>query len=266
MMYAVVTTNLLDMWGEPLYGSERVNQALFGEMLRTTGRKNGFLNVRQTDGYRGWVDHRHVRSITKSAYQRYLKAPKSLVIGRTAKLYDAEGGRMNPPPHFLYYGTRVVVTARYRGLVRIRMADGGIYSLRAGSINPINRSIETGIDGAALVEEAKRFLGVPYLWGGMSPAGFDCSGLVRSVSARFGLEIPRDTKDQIKIGEKVDRRDVRSGDLLFFERHVGFAVGKNRLIHSSLAGGGVRINSLRRGLPDYREDLDQTFNQARRLV
>jgi cell wall-associated NlpC family hydrolase len=266
MTYAVVTTNLLDMWSEPRYGSERVNQALFGEILRITKRKHDFLNVRQCDGYRGWVDHRHVRNITKSAYQRYLKAPKSLVIGRTAKLYDAETGRTSPSPHFLYYGTRVVVTARYRGLVRIRMADGGVYSLKAGGVSSLNRNIETGIDGAALVEEAKRFLGVPYLWGGLTPAGFDCSGLVRSVLARFGVEIPRDTKDQVKSGERVNRREVRSGDLLFFERHVGFAVGKNRLIHSSLAGGGVRINSLRRELPDYREDLDRSFDQARRLI
>jgi cell wall-associated NlpC family hydrolase len=64
----------------------------------------------------------------------------------------------------------------------------------------------------------------------------------------------------------VDRADVKTGDLLFFKRHVGIALGADRLIHASMGGAGVRMNSLRPGMPDYRPDLDRDFAAARRIL
>ena len=78
--------------------------------------------------------------------------------------------------------------------------------------------------------------------------------------------MPRDTKDQINSGVKIDRDKVKTGDLLFFDRHVGFAIGKNKIIHSSVSGGGVRINSLMSDTKDYRKDLDESFKTARRII
>jgi cell wall-associated NlpC family hydrolase len=78
--------------------------------------------------------------------------------------------------------------------------------------------------------------------------------------------MPRDTKDQITMGERVDRDCIKTGDLLFFRRHVGLAIGRTHLVHASRGGGGVRINALVPGLPDYREDLDRDFVQARRMI
>jgi cell wall-associated NlpC family hydrolase len=122
------------------------------------------------------------------------------------------------------------------------------------------------VNGRKLATEAIKFLGVPYLWGGISPLGFDCSGLVQTICARFGIAVPRDTDKQIRIGKQVQDMETRVGDLLFFKRHVGFALGQKRIIHASLGGGGVRINSLVPGAPDYRSDLDREFQQARRIV
>jgi cell wall-associated NlpC family hydrolase len=117
-----------------------------------------------------------------------------------------------------------------------------------------------------IVREARRFLGVPYLWGGISPAGFDCSGLVRALFGRYDIYLPRDTKDQIKMGRHIDRTEVRAGDLLFFKRHVGLALGRSRILHASVGGSGVRINSLTEGDDDYRADLDRDYAGARRLL
>ncbi len=96
--------------------------------------------------------------------------------------------------------------------------------------------------------------------------GFDCSGFVRSIFASFGICLARDTKDQIREGGQIERRLVRQGDLLFFDRHVGLALSKERLIHASMGGGGVRINAINKDLPDYREDLDRNFVMARRII
>ena len=137
--------------------------------------------------------------------------------------------------------------------------------------NPLNsraspRKRNYTITGRMLIGEARRFLGVPYLWGGISPLGIDCSGLVQTICGRLGLDIPRDTKDQIRVGREIDRNMITTGDLLFFDRHVAIAIDRHKLIHASRLGGGVRINSLRSTDPDYRQDLDNDFKAARRIV
>ena len=117
-----------------------------------------------------------------------------------------------------------------------------------------------------IIAEAKKFIDIPYLWGGISYPGFDCSGFVRTILAQFGISVPRDTKDQIRLGEAIGRDQVKTGDLLFFKRHVGFAIGRDGIIHSSVGGNGVKVNSLTPGKEDYREDLDRDFYQARRVI
>jgi cell wall-associated NlpC family hydrolase len=80
------------------------------------------------------------------------------------------------------------------------------------------------------------------------------------------MYVPRDTRDQISVGQRVERERIKSGDLLFFRRHVGLAVGRTHIIHASRGGGGVRLEALVPGLPVYREDLDRDFAQARRIT
>jgi cell wall-associated NlpC family hydrolase len=90
--------------------------------------------------------------------------------------------------------------------------------------------------------------------------------LVRAVFARFGLQLPRDTKDQIRVGRKVTREETKSGDLLFFERHVAIAIDDRSFVHASLGASGVRINSVDPGQEHYRSDLAGQFDQVRRII
>lgn len=128
-----------------------------------------------------------------------------------------------------------------------------------------------------IIATAKQFVGVPYLWGGMSSKGFDCSGLVRVVYMMNGVLLPRNASQQIYCGKKIDVceehedfaenieetvKNLRAGDLLFFGyhkggeigdrvTHVGIYIGDGKMIHSSHL---VRINSLSPGAPDYYEN------------
>ncbi len=94
--------------------------------------------------------------------------------------------------------------------------------------------------GQAIVEQGQRFLGLPYLWGGMSSYGFDCSGFAYSMHKYFGIIIPRDASDQAKQGTLVEKEALEPGDLLFFAydegkgaiHHVGIYAGNNQMLHS----------------------------------
>ena len=114
--------------------------------------------------------------------------------------------------------------------------------------------------GVRVSEYARRFVGVPYHWGGSSPrGGFDCSGFVAYVYRHFGISLPHYTYSQFGRGRSVSRRGLAPGDLVFFNglSHVGLYVGRGRFIHAPHTGTRVRIDVLWRG---------GSFAGARRLV
>ncbi|MDE3155531.1 MAG: C40 family peptidase [Acidobacteriota bacterium] len=120
-------------------------------------------------------------------------------------------------------------------------------------------------DGHDIAEAALRQEGRPYRLGGETPAGFDCSGLVQYVFAEYGLELPREVRDQYRVGRAVARRAIRPGDLLFFHTtsrgpsHVGIAIGGGRFVHAPNARGTVRVSAL--GAPYW----SRRFIGARRI-
>jgi cell wall-associated NlpC family hydrolase len=117
--------------------------------------------------------------------------------------------------------------------------------------------------GVRVVGFARRMLGVPYVWGGDSPAtGFDCSGLVRFVYGHFGLNLPHSSYADFDLGVPVSRRALRPGDLVFFNGlgHVGIYVGGDRFIQAPDSGSSVQITSL--SAPWY----TSAYDGARRIV
>jgi hypothetical protein len=120
----------------------------------------------------------------------------------------------------------------------------GIGYLKAGAVRliegtPTLRPVEGHI-GRGIVEQGKRFLGLPYLWGGMSSYGYDCSGFAYSMHRSFGISIPRDASEQAKQGTLIHKEQLEPGDLLFFAyeegkgavHHVGIYAGNHEMIHS----------------------------------
>ena len=101
-----------------------------------------------------------------------------------------------------------------------------------------------------IVAEAKKYLGVPYSWGGSSPAGFDCSGYVQYVLKQCGITVPRTTELQVQVGSYISKADLRPGDLVFLQNtyragisHVGIYIGNNQMIHAS-SSKGVTVSNL----------------------
>ncbi len=103
---------------------------------------------------------------------------------------------------------------------------------------------------ATLMDTARQYLGVRYRYGGVTPKGFDCSGLTRHLFAKFGSRLPRNSSSQAKVGVAVDRDDLRPGDLVFFAtrgrgriNHVGVYIGDGEMVHASRSKG-VTVDSL----------------------
>ncbi len=265
MRYAYVTTNLLDLWSRPKFDSGRVSQLLFGETVAVSSVRSGYARVVQADGYSGWAAQAHLKSISRQQLSVYAKGVNRVVSGEKAVVHGSPRSA-DLQPHFIYYGSRLWASGRARGFVRCVLPDRSVVLLKPQRIRPIKSRKGREAKPSRIVSEAKRFLGVPYLWGGISPSGFDCSGFVRAVFGAFGIYLPRDTKDQIWCGEKVARQDIRAGDLLFFKRHVGLALAGEKIVHASIGGSGVRINSLSPDAENYRPDLDRSFAMARRIL
>ena len=122
----------------------------------------------------------------------------------------------------------------------------------APALTPISTSVPTPEPipiGERIVNIATQYLGVPYVWGGTTPDGFDCSGLVQYVYAQIGISVSRTSKEQATNGWAVSRDELRAGDLVFFANsqgvhHVGIYIGDGQFIHAPYSGDVVKITYL----------------------
>ena len=133
-------------------------------------------------------------------------------------------------------------------LIKYIEENSELLNVTNGTIVPIE--LPDGISELAknLINTAQRYLGVPYLWGGTTPSGFDCSGLMQYVFAKEKISIPRTSQEQQKASEPIDINDVEPGDLVFNKEsdstHVGMYIGNDRYIHAPHTGDVVKISTL----------------------
>ena len=102
-----------------------------------------------------------------------------------------------------------------------------------------------------IVKDAKEFIGLEYRFGGISAGGFDCSGFVRHIYKKNGIDVPRRSFDQYYKGKKIKMKNIKSGDLVFFKinlvkiTHVGIFIGDGKFIHSPSSGKNVRVSDIK---------------------
>lgn len=137
---------------------------------------------------------------------------------------------------------QVKSTKAYRNLAQYRSTP----EYTTGDTTP---HVQANEKGQAIVDEAMKYLGVPYVWGGTTPSGFDCSGLVQYVCRSLGIDVTRTTYTQINDGVAVTRSELAPGDLVFFAsngdvHHVGIYIGNDEFIHAPRTGDVVKISSL----------------------
>ncbi|UCC80541.1 MAG: C40 family peptidase [Candidatus Zixiibacteriota bacterium] len=258
-MISRININIADVRAEPRFQSERTSQALFNETVEVLDEKDGYLKAKSRDGYIGWIASRFTSEKIENQSEKTYLVTSNLAVGFASP--DINSARIV----YLPYGCRLYGEEEGEFLRLLTERYGEIYvplSEAVGLTSPIEPRRP---DRSILIAEAEKFLSAPYLWGGRSFFGIDCSGFVQTIMRRFGWELPRDTKDQIGCGTEVERESIQYGHLLFFPRHVVLATSNVEFIHSSSGNGGVAYNSLDRKSPAYSEYFYKEFKTARRI-
>ncbi|HEY1366079.1 MAG TPA: C40 family peptidase [Gaiellaceae bacterium] len=222
-------------------------QALYGERVAVLERRGRWARIAVLDqpdpqdphGYPGWVPVAQLASESASP-----AAATVVVTARTAWLRTPAGR----PVVELSYATRLPLVRRAGDDLVVRSADGRAALLTARKVQIEHRTLRP--TGARIVAEARRFLGVHYLWGGLSAWGYDCSGIVWATYRRFGVTIPRDADPQFRAGRPVAPNALRPGDLLFYGtqsyvHHVAIYAGGGRMLEAPDSAHRVRIVPVR---------------------
>ncbi len=263
MKHGIIIKNIADLRAKPDFRSERKSQLLYNDAIKIEKKRNSYYRVIQPDQYFGWVSQQAVRIISSGKLKDYQAGNKFRVKSKTAKVHQLKSHNITSPG-FLFYGTEVSCLRTQGGNCIIKDIDDNSFSLSKNNLELAKKRKNPKPND--IIKEAMKFIGVPYLWGGISPFGFDCSGFVRTIMRMFNIELARDSCDQYKTGQTVPYENIKPADLLFFKGHVGIASGNEQFIHASLGEGGVAVNSLNLKAPDYRKDLFDTYLGARRVL
>ena len=235
---------------------EQVSQLALGETAALLGSEGDWRRIRCTmDGYEGWAHSGYLKELEATALERWNPGGWS----EGAEL-DADGHRVRLP-------LRALVGLEGGSIV---LPDGRKARVSSGRV--ATRSAATA-DARAVrpdVWAAEHFLGAPYQWGGVTPWGTDCSGLVQTTFAARAVRVPRDAHEQAGSGQAVPLDRVAPGDLLFFRgeasdriTHVAFLSDAESLVHSTISCGGAVRESWAAGSP-ARARLEARLVAARR--
>jgi len=248
----VVIGSYAPMHAEPKVSSPQVSQALGGHSLAVVGSSDDWHQLTGDDGYTGWVHAGYLAPVAPSASGT---SAASAMTSLGCIVRNAGERRRALPPGALL------------------LPDDTVESGRAVAADALRCEYPAN-PAAAARTAAAIFEGSPYLWGGVTPWGADCSGLVQTAFRLHGIVLPRDAWQQATTGEDAgpDPLALAAGDLLFFSdrddrrvTHVGIALGERAMVHAALGRGGFAVERLDDTDDLYVEKLRSRFTGARRI-
>lgn len=257
----VVVVPVANMYSHASDKSDVVSQAIYGSNVTLLVARGEWSRIQTSDHYRGWVPSRHLRVLLiGSGYA--ISGPTVQVDSLFANIYNEPDITKHKPVVTVPFETRLEVVSTElaaafsrdrkkpaiqevipEGWIKVHLPDLQTAWIQSGDVvaDPKPLSISESI------ELGKRFLGIPYLWGGRSSFGFDCSGFTQMLVRVRGINMPRDADQQAawKGVAAVDRKELQPGDLLFFGSspkqivHTGMYIGDGQFIHDSTNGHPV---------------------------
>lgn len=259
--YGIVHVSVANLRTKPEESSELASQMLMGMPLRILEKNKGWYRVQCPDDYIGWIDGSTMTQFSENEYAIYQSA-KKVVFTKPFGFAINEPSSIIQPIRDLSFGNLLILQKIEKGFTKVTFPDGKTGYIKVDEILNSEDWLKTRkTDKETLVKNAYQMLGIPYLWGGTSFKGADCSGFTRMTFLASGMLLPRDASQQALLGETVsidtEFTNLSLGDLLFFGNlqtskvtHVAMWVGNKSFIHSS---GMIQVNSFDINSPNFDE-------------
>lgn len=240
---SICTFAMIPVRANPSEGAEMVTQILFGEAYHVLGIEGRWASIRTVDDdYPGWIDAKLVTEVADSEFAQWTGGSKHVTCTPFSNIEAMEEGNIFPKlvPMGSVIANAKSVPTLMGGEDHICLMNGHKFVLHEDGAEADGRP-------QSPVECAKRLLGAPYLWGGRTAFGIDCSGLVQLAFKVCGVQLPRDASQMVGLGSDVAFGQQRENDVAFFVNdkgrtcHVGLCMADGRIVHAS---GSVRIDTL----------------------
>ena len=270
--WALTSVSVCNIRTRPSHAAEMATQALMGTPVKILNKRDGWLLVQTPDSYIGWTDD-PLAELSDDELAAWKGSDRLIYIGHTGVITDSRGETISD----IVFGVILVKTGSRGNYWTVALPDGRTGEVSKQESEDFRKWAESaGIEPEGLIRFARAFTGSPYLWGGTSTKGVDCSGLTKTVYYYGGVIMTRDASGQFRYGEEVsiDKpcETLLPGDLLFFGRlrdgkpritHTGMYIGDTEYIHSS---GLVKINSFDSTRSNYNAYLLEILQGARRVT
>jgi cell wall-associated NlpC family hydrolase len=236
----VVLHNVVNLFSKPDTSVEVVTQALVGTSLSIEKSIGSWHYVRLPDQYHGWIEAHHIREYGQGESPYASTTPVAEIQHLLAFLYRDPDSTHCAPALQVTLGARLEVASVSEDRVQVSLPDRTVAWVRGGDVI-LSEAGPSRPRGTVqqVIRTAKRFLGLPYMWGGTTPLGIDCSGFVQLVYHLNGVALLRDSHIQYTQADltPVDKVDLQAGDLIFFGQraitHVGLYMGGGEFIHAT---------------------------------
>lgn len=262
---AIINISVANLRSNPGHSSELATQSTLGTIVNVFKKEDNWYYVQTPDKYLAWVDGGGIELVDEQKAENW-NADEKVIYTETYGHAYLGPGEDAPIVSDLTAGNMLTLVNSTVEHFIVRFPDGRNAYVQKNESERYNQWLNN-LDGTneTLIATAQKLMGVPYLWGGTSTKGVDCSGFTKTVYFLNGMVIPRDASQQVHTGEQIDStrsfENLQKGDLLFFGRkatdstaekvvHVGMWIGHDEFIHSS---GKVRISSMDRNSKNYDE-------------
>ena len=277
-VFGVINLSVVNVRTKPENSAEIATQVLLGSKLKILKSKGEWFLIQCEDDYIGWIDDDGVSLMDKQKYEEWNKAKKVSVIVPLVFAYSKENVNSTPVSDVVL-GDILKLISKQEGFAKVEFPDGRIAFIPDDQIQDYEEWLNSRHPTYdTIIRTANMMMGIPYVWGGTSIKGLDCSGFTKIVYQLNGVQLPRDASQQVYVGELVDTQygfdNLLPCDLLFFGTkdhnsgkekitHVAIYIGNSEFIHAS---GRVRINSLDNTKNNFAEGRFKSFIKAKRIL
>ncbi len=271
-MYGITYVSVANMRRQPKHSAELINQVILGTTVKLFKKKAGYYFAQNCDQYLGWLSSASMVEVDSLTAQHWDDSQHVICTANYGLVYSQPNTGSDIVVD-LVPGAKLGKIIPVGNWIKVKAPDGRTGFVKNNLVVDEKKFNQIVTKRKSLVETAKGFAGIPYLWGGTSAKGFDCSGFVQTVYRMNNYFLPRDANQMAAIGEAVDTtghfEKLSLGDLLFFGSsanhitHVAFYLGKRKYIH---ADGWVHINSFDPRDPLYNHYRHSTFRIAKKIL